>query len=128
MGRILEEYRRLKEENPNRIILFEAGVFYNAIEEDSKVLNEKLGLQITENKIGGYVRCGFPVKSLESYVEKLKENGIDYQIVGNTSKKVPKDNIKQRILREIEKMDLDNMTPLESYQKLVEFQNKLNKK
>ena len=36
--------------------------------------------------------------------------------------------IKQRILREIETLDLDNMTPLEAHTKLLDFQNKIKQK
>ena len=125
MGRIIEEYNRLKSDNPDRVILFESGVFYNAIEEDAKYLNEKLGLQITNNEIGGYVRCGFPVRSLNTYIEKLNNNKIEYIIVKGTPKKESKENIKEKILREILKMDLDNMTPIEAHAKLLEFQNKI---
>lgn len=125
MGRIIEEYKRFKEIDPNKIILFESGVFYNAIEDDAKYLNEKLGLQITKNDIGGYIRCGFPVRSLSTYIEKLKVNDIEYQIVNSVPKKESKSTIKERIIREILKMDLDNMTPLEAHAKLLEFQNKI---
>lgn len=128
MGRIIEEYKKLKEEKPDRIVLFESGVFYNAIEDDAKCLKEKLGLQITNNDIGGYIRCGFPIKSLDNYIEKFNKHNIDYCIVPKKPKIMDIQKIKQRILREIETLDLDNMTPLEAHTKLLDFQNKIKQK
>lgn len=123
----IEEYKRVKEETPNKIILFDGGAFYNAIEDDAEFLNKKLGLQTSNDKVCGYKKCGFPIKSLKKYAEIFETNNIDFIIIKQLPKKESKENIKQRILREISKLDLDNMTPLEAYQKLLEFQNKLNK-
>ena len=48
MSKLLSKYEVLKKEYPNTILLFRVGIFYNILNEDAKIINEKLGLKITE--------------------------------------------------------------------------------
>ena len=76
--------------------------------------------------------CGFPVKSINTYIEYFKKHNlldykfIDKQVEGNTTKDYLHNVQCIEILKEIEKMDLDKMTPLNAHNKLLEFKNKLN--
>ena len=47
MSKILKQYNELKEKDASSIYIFRIGIFYNILNEDAKILNEKLGLKIT---------------------------------------------------------------------------------
>lgn len=126
----IEEYNILKKENPNIVYLFKQGIFYRALNEDAELLNSKFGLKLLDSGFG-YIQCGFPVGSITSYVEKFEKNKIKYKFIdkkveGNTTKEYLHNIQCIEILKEIGKMDLDKMSPMNAHSKLQEFKNKLN--
>ena len=44
----MKQYNELKKEDASSIYLFRVGIFYNIINEDAKIINEKLGLKLTD--------------------------------------------------------------------------------
>lgn len=119
-SKIFKKYQAKKEEDPTKIYIFKSGIFYIAINEDAKILHDRLNLAITDFGIE-YIKCGFPANSLEKYKVILEENNISYEIV---------ESIKEEtidITKDIKKLDLNNMTPMEAYQKLVYYQSLLKK-
>lgn len=121
MSKLSDKYKKKKEENPEKIYLFKSGIFYIALNDDAKILHEKLGLTITDFGLE-FIKCGFPSNSLGKYENLLKEKEIQYEVV---------ENIKEEtidILKDIKKLDLNNITPIEAYQKLLFYQNSLKNK
>lgn len=119
-SKIFNKYQELKKDSSDTIYLFKSGIFYIALNEDAKILHEKLNLNITDFGIE-YIKCGFPASALEKYKGKLTENNIQFQVI---------ENIKEEridILKEIKNLNLNNMTPMEAYQKLIDFQKILKK-
>ena len=47
MGKLINQYKSLKEQNSEKIYLIKSGIFYIALEEDAKFLSEKIGLKLT---------------------------------------------------------------------------------
>lgn len=121
MSKLSDKYKKKKEEDSEKVYIFKSGIFYIALNEDAKILHEKLGLSITDFGLE-FIKCGFPTNSLEKYENLLKENKINYEVV---------ENIKEEtidILKDIKKLDLNNITPIEAYQKLLYYQNMLKNK
>lgn len=77
-----DEYEQIKKENPNAIVIYQMGDFFELFgEHDTKVASEVLGLMITkrtfENKSISTPMCGFPVHVMEEYTVKLLNAGYD---------------------------------------------------
>ena len=47
MSKLLKQYESLKKLDPTCIYIFRVGIFYNILNEDAKIMNEKLNLKIT---------------------------------------------------------------------------------
>ena len=79
MSKLLNQYNELKKQDASSIYLFRVGIFYNILNEDAKIINEKLGLKITD--LGPCIfKCGFPVSQLDKYIILLnKLQGVNAQ-------------------------------------------------
>lgn len=129
MSKILKQYKDLKEKDASSIYIFRVGIFYNALNEDAKVLNEKLGLKLTTLS-PEIVKCGFPISSLEKYTKKLDNLQLKYKIINdlpqNTSIIDYTNNIEvKKILKKITEIDMNNTTFQQSFNILLDLQNKL---
>lgn len=76
----LTEYREIKAENPQAIVFYQQGDFYEAFEQDAvKVANELdlvlTGRHINENTGEHIAMCGFPKHSLDKYMKHLADKG-----------------------------------------------------
>lgn len=74
------EYREIKAENPQAIVFYQQGDFYEAFEQDAvKVANELdlvlTGRHINENTDERIAMCGFPNRSLDKYMKHLADKG-----------------------------------------------------
>ena len=69
----------LKEKEKGSIVIVKLGAFYIATEEDAVLLHKKLELKCTCFKMN-ICKVGFPVNTLEKYVEKLNETKYAYVI------------------------------------------------
>lgn len=129
MSKLLKQYEELKKKDASSIYLFRVGIFYNILNEDAKLINEKLGLKITD--LGPNIfKCGFPVSQLDKYIILLNKMKIKYKVINN----LPNDsNINdylknmeiKKILNKITDMDLNNTTFQQAFNTLLDIQNKL---
>lgn len=76
----LTKYREIKAENPQAIVFYQQGDFYEAFEQDAvKVANELdlvlTGRHINENTGERIAMCGFPKHSLDKYMKHLADKG-----------------------------------------------------
>ena len=119
MSKLLKQYEELKKNDASSIYLFRVGIFYNILNEDAKLINEKLGLKITD--LGPNIfKCGFPVSQLDKYIILLNNLHNDSNI--NDYLK----NVKiKKILNKITDMDLNNTTFHQAFNTLLDIQNKL---
>lgn len=67
---MMKQYREIKANHPERLLLFRCGDFYEAYEEDAEKCAKVLGITLTNNK-AGYKMAGFPHHALDSYLPKL---------------------------------------------------------
>lgn len=128
MSKLMKQYNELKKEDASSIYLFRVGIFYNILNEDAKIINEKLGLKITD--LGPNIfKCGFPVSQLDKYIILLNKMKIKYKVIDN----LPNSNINEylknveikKILNKITDIDMNNTTFQQSFNILLDIQNKL---
>ena len=128
MSKLLKQYEQLKKEDASCIYLFRVGIFYNILNEDAKIINEKLGLKITD--LGPNIfKCGFPVSQLNKYTTLLNKMEIKHTVIDN----LPNSNIKEymnnveikKILNKITDLDMNNITFHQAFDTLLDIQNKL---
>ena len=70
---MMTQYKQMKEKNPNAILLFRCGDFYETYFEDAAAAAEVLGITLT--KKGDMQMAGFPHHALEQYLPKLIRAG-----------------------------------------------------
>lgn len=76
----LTEYREIKAENPQAIVFYQQGDFYETFEQDAVKVANELDLVLTsrhinENTGERIAMCGFPNRSLDKYMKHLTDKG-----------------------------------------------------
>lgn len=76
----ITEYREIKAENPQAIVFYQQGDFYEAFEQDAVKVANELDLVLTsrhinENTGERIAMCGFPKHSLDKYMKHLADKG-----------------------------------------------------
>lgn len=131
MSKLIKKLEELKKHDASSIYIFRVGIFYNILNEDAKILNEKLGLKLTSLS-PEIIKCGFPISSLDKYTKKLDELQIQYKIIddlpNNSNVTDYSNNIEiKKILNKIAEIDMNNTTFQQSFNILLDIQNKLKK-
>ena len=77
------DYLDMKEKYPGSLALYQMGDFLEAYGEDAKIISEVLELNLASRSIDSSQRtelCGFPAKSLETYLNMLLDRGFDVAV------------------------------------------------
>ena len=84
---MMQQYRTVKERNPDCILFFRLGDFYEMFDEDARIASKELDLTLTsrdhakdkapEDKVP---MCGVPFHSSESYIARLVQKGYKVAI------------------------------------------------
>ncbi len=84
---MMQQYRTVKEQNPDCILFFRLGDFYEMFEEDARVASRELDLTLTtrDHAKGKAAEektpmCGVPYHSSESYIARLVAKGYKVAI------------------------------------------------
>ena len=82
MNKHAEEYKKLKENHPEEILLYQVGIFYKVMFEDAKRIADITGLKllISGEASQPVTVCGFPKSGLDKYVGKLVRAGFSVAI------------------------------------------------
>lgn len=134
MSKLYEQYLKLKNEDSKKLYLFKSGLFYIALEDDAVMLSNKFNLKLT-NLGNSTLKCGFPESRLKHYSEHFKMQDIDYILVksenNNTANKkasiLSNNNEVTDILTELAKVDINNITLKEAFDKLYYYHVKAKK-
>src|SRR3712207_7157886 len=100
----MTQYKEIKEEYRDAILLFRLGDFYEMFFEDAKIASKELGLTLTSrNREKGQdvPLAGVPYHSVASYVAKLLEKG--YRSEEHTSELQSRQYLVCRLLLEKKK-------------------------
>ena len=83
----LTEYREIKAEDPQALVFYQVGDFYECYFDDAKTVADELDLVLTGRNAGGerISMCGFPKHSLDEYMGRLFEKG--YRIAVSSAEK-----------------------------------------
>jgi len=75
---MMRQYRALKDQHPNAILLFRLGDFFEAFFEDAQVVARELQLTLTSRPVAKGRRipmCGIPHHALHTYLRRLIDRG-----------------------------------------------------
>lgn len=78
---MMKQFFELKEKNPDALILFRCGDFYETYADDAKEASDILGITLTRRSNGGNdagnrtLMAGFPYHALDTYLPKLIRAG-----------------------------------------------------
>lgn len=86
MDKHMREYKKLKEDYPKEILLYQVGIFYKVMFEDAKRTADVTGLKllVSGEASGPVPVCGFPLSGLDKYVGKMLRNGFAVAICPQT--------------------------------------------
>ncbi len=80
---MMKQYFQVKRENPDTLVFFRLGDFYELFYDDAKIASKELELTLTGRDCGQSERapmCGVPFHSYESYVARLVAKGYKVAI------------------------------------------------
>ncbi len=80
---MMQQYMRLKEQNPDTLLFFRVGDFYEMFFEDALTASRELELTLTGKDCGLEERapmCGVPHHAVDTYVSRLVEKGYKVAI------------------------------------------------
>lgn len=82
---VMQQYVDMKSENPDALLMFRLGDFYESFFEDAKVISEKLGLVLTSRGSDGdginIPMCGIPWHAADNYFGRLVRAGFRVALV-----------------------------------------------
>ena len=79
----MQRFLEIKKENPDTVLMYRMGDFYETFFEDAVLVSRELELTLTGRECGSLGRiplAGIPVKSLDTYLEKLVEKDFKVAI------------------------------------------------
>ena len=84
---MMQQYLNIKAENPDTILFFRLGDFYEMFFDDAKLASKELELTLTGRDCGQDERapmCGVPYHSCEAYIARLVAKGYKVAICEQT--------------------------------------------
>ena len=79
---MMAQYKKLKDSNPDCLLFYRLGDFYELFNEDAIVASKVLGLVLTHRQ--NTPMCGIPYHTYETYLSKLVNNGYRIAICEQT--------------------------------------------
>ncbi len=76
---LMAQYFKIKEANPDTILLFRVGDFFETFDEDAKTASKVLGITLTKRANGAashVALAGFPHHAIDTYLPKLVRAGF----------------------------------------------------
>ena len=80
---MMQHYLKMKEENPDAILFYRLGDFYEMFFDDAKLVSQELDLVLTGRSAGVEEKvpmCGVPFHAANSYISRLVKNGYKVAI------------------------------------------------
>ncbi len=100
---VMLQWMNIKDENPDAIIFFRLGDFYEMFFDDAILASKVLELTLTGKQAGLEERvpmCGIPFKAYEGYLDKLVDMGYKVAIVEQVEDpKLTKDMVKREVIQ-----------------------------
>jgi DNA mismatch repair protein MutS len=100
---MMQHYLKTKEENPECILFYRLGDFYEMFFEDAKIVSKELELTLTGKSCGLEERapmCGVPFHAADSYINRLVSKGYKVAICEQMEDpKLAKGIVKREVIR-----------------------------
>ncbi len=80
---LYQDYAEIKEKDPDNILIYQVGDFFEAMNDDAVTASQALDLTLTSRKIDDNEKipmCGFPQHRLETYINMLNDRGFDVSV------------------------------------------------
>ena len=84
---LMRQYNEIKARNPDTVLLYRMGDFYELFNDDAKIASKVLGLTLTSRNHGGAENtplAGFPYHALDRYANRLVKAGYKIAICEQT--------------------------------------------
>ncbi len=82
---VMQQYVDMKAENPDALLMFRLGDFYEAFFEDAKIISDALSLVLTQRGTDGagesIPMCGIPWHAADNYFGRLVRGGFSVALV-----------------------------------------------
>ena len=82
---VMQQYVDMKAENPDALLMFRLGDFYESFFEDAKIISSNLGLVLTARGTDGdgdaIPMCGIPWHAADNYFGRLVRSGFSVALV-----------------------------------------------
>lgn len=134
MSKIYNKYIELKSESnyqENTLYLFKSGLFFIFIDKDAQIISPILNLKLGMLN-DTIVKCGFPVQSLQKYLNLMKNTPYHIEIVSfenktpiSTNQYLYYENMKA-IIDEILHTNVDTLSISQAFDFLYNIQSKLS--
>jgi DNA mismatch repair protein MutS len=102
---LMRQYSEIKARNPDTVLLYRMGDFYELFNEDAKIASRVLGLTLTSRNHGGAEStplAGFPYHALDRYANRLVKAGYKIAICEQTEDpKLAKGLVKRDVIEVI---------------------------
>ncbi len=99
----MQRFLEIKRENPDCLLLYRMGDFYETFFEDAVMMSRELEITLTGRdcgKLGRIPLAGIPVKALDGYLEKLVSKDIKIALCEQLEDpKLTKDIVKRGVVR-----------------------------
>ena len=98
---LLKQFKDIKQQYPDALLLFRVGDFYEAYQQDAQDATKILGITLTHRGRSKMLFCGFPFHALNTYLPKLVRAGRRVAIcdqledVKKATKNLPKKQVEQ---------------------------------
>jgi DNA mismatch repair protein MutS len=98
---MFEQYQKMKQENPDTLILFRLGDFYEGFDQDAITLSRVLGITLTSRGESNNKTpmAGIPFHALNQYLPKLIKAGIKVAIAEQTGEVIQGQLVKREITK-----------------------------
>lgn len=104
---ILKQYATLKRLNPDTMLLFRVGDFYELFHDDARTASRMLGLTLTTRgknlpELDQVPMCGFPYHQLDNYQRRLLQAGHKVAVAEQVEPKSKRHGSPYRLVTESE--------------------------
>lgn len=122
MSKLVDIYKKLKEQDAQTLYLFKSGIFYIFLDEDAQKMSKLLSLKLTPLN-NDVLKCGFPLSSINKYSIKFRENNIQVKIIENnivfSEVEFFKEQKYLQLIDILKNIDIDSLSVSEAY-KVIE--------
>ena len=126
MSKLINKYKKLKEQDAETLYLFKSGIFYIFLAEDAQKISRLFSLKLTPLN-NDVLKCGFPLSSINKYSIKFRENNIRVKIIEDniifSESNFFKEQKYLQLIGILQNIDIDSLSVSEAYKVIETLKN-----